>query len=213
MKKIIAACLLLTCVYAHSHGQDTSKIKNKKASPYVKNYGPYTLTMENGKIISMVKNPNFDWSKVLKRDTVINTKPLGAVEIYLSNSHTPIIRKYLIHDLSSVDSERIMSKAERTAKYNSRAGVIVIHLKNGVIPLSMNDLLKRFNISNQNADLPIFIDYKFIAKRNEILAVPEAVLKIDVIKDTDGFRFLNVTTKEWDAIQKKNAGKPIMYIR
>ncbi|HEY5325950.1 MAG TPA: hypothetical protein VIJ27_03035 [Mucilaginibacter sp.] len=213
MKKIITAGLLIMFAYVNSYGQDTSKLKNKKLPPYVKVYGPYTVTVDNGKI-TMVKNPNFDWSKVLKRDTTtIPSKWIGTIEIYNADSNTPILKKYLIYDLNSVSSERLMSKEERMAKYNSRAGVTVVHLKPGVIPVNIVELSSKFKVPKESVNLPLFVDFKPIANPDDLLAVPNAVLKIDVITDTDGFRFLNVVTKEWKAMIQRNAGKDIMYIR
>ena len=199
------------CAYAYSYGQNTSKLNNKKLPPSVKNYGPYTVTIDDGKV-TVIKNPNYDASKDLKRDTTTtHFKGIGLVEIYYANTNTPILKKYLIYDLNSVSSERAMPEEERMVKYNSRAGgVLVVHLKPGVILVNMVELLSKFKVPKESVNLPVFVNYRPVAKPDELLAIPNAVLKIDVITDIDGFRFLNVVTKEWDAEAKKYAGRPVI---
>lgn len=213
MKTIITVIFLSLFAYVSSYGQDTSKLKNNKMQTYVKNYGAYTATMYNGKV-TLTKNPNFDASKVLKRDTSFRSKwDNGIIEIYTASSEKPTIVKYFIHDLNDVSSEYSMTKKERFAKYNSTKGVNVVHLKKGIVLVRTSDLLKKFNIGGQDADLPLYINYEQPVKQNELLTVPSAVLKIDVIKDADGFRFLNVVTKAWDTERQNNSGKTTIQIR
>src|ERR1019366_9402811 len=103
MKKIIAAEILIRAACINTYGQDTSGLKNKKPLPYVQKYGPYTVTMEDNKIISVVKDPKFDWSKVLKRDTSFRSRwDSGIVEIYTYNSDQPIIKKHFIYGFNDV---------------------------------------------------------------------------------------------------------------
>jgi hypothetical protein len=213
MKKAIIAGILLIAASLSAYCQDTSKVKTKKLPPDIKNFGQYTVITDNGKI-TVKKNPNYDSSKVLKRDTSFRSRwDNGIVEIYTSNTDQPVIKKHFIYDLNDVASERTMSKDERMAKYNSRKGVLVVHLKPGAITVNETDLLSKFNIPEKNYNLPLYVNYEPIAKPDSLLAVPSAVLKIETVTDGDGFKFLNITTKEWDIQRKKDAGKDIGYIR
>ena len=163
MKNIILTRLLLMCAYAYSYGQDTSKLNDKKPHLSVKNYGPYTVTIDDGKV-TVIKNPNYDASKDLKRDTTtIPSKWIGSVEIYTSDNNTPILKKYLIYDRNSISSERAMQEEERMVKYNSRANVSVVHLNPGVIPVNIVELLSQFKVPKESVDLPVFVDYKLEA--------------------------------------------------
>ncbi len=211
MKRIIVTGIFLVAGSLSAYCQDTSKAGNKRLPPETKNYGPYIVTMDNGKITAE-KNPDYDASKVLKRDTA-SSRDNGIVEIYAADTTIPVIKKYLIYDMNSISSDHLMPKEERMTKYNSRTGVLVVHLKSGVVPINENDLLNKFKVSKKNHRLPLYLDYKPIARPDDLLAIPEAVLKIEKVKDADGFQFLNITTKEWDTERKKNTGKDIIYIK
>jgi hypothetical protein len=210
MKKIIAAGILMIGACINTYGQAASNLTSKKLPPSTQTFGPYTVTIDDGKV-TVTKNANYDASKALKRDTTTAHYRGGIFEVYTANSTVPTIKKDLIYDVNSVSSERLMSKQERMTKYNSRAGVLLVHLKPGVIPVKEVDLLKKFNISPKNYNLPVYVDYK--SKPDDLLAIPNAVLKIETVTDADGFRFLNITTKEWDAERLKYAGQQMIYIR
>ena len=86
MNKIIAliTCLIFTLFIKSATAQDTTEVKSKKLPPEIKIFGPYIVTMDNGKITAK-KNPNYDASKALKRDT---TTPWdnGIVEVYAADA-------------------------------------------------------------------------------------------------------------------------------
>lgn len=211
MKKIITTGILLLVVCINAYCQDTSKLKNKKSPLSTKNYGPYNVTVDNGKV-TLTKNTGFDASKILKRDT--SSKHYKSIfEIYPANSTVPKIKKYFIYDANSVSSEVLMSKQERLTKYNSRAGVLIVHLKPGVVPIVLVDLLNQFKIAQKNFNLPVYVDYKSVANPDDLLAVSNAVLKIETVTDIDSFRFINITTKEWMAEKKKHAKEGAIYIK
>src|ERR1700749_4225461 len=121
MKKIIVTGIFLVAAYLNACCQDTSKTGKKRLPPETRNYGPYIVTMDNGKITTE-KNPDYDASKVLKRDTA-RSPDNGIVEIYAADTTIPVIKKYLIYDMNSISSDVLMPKEERMTKYNSRAGV------------------------------------------------------------------------------------------
>jgi zona occludens toxin (predicted ATPase) len=214
MKTTIATVLFLICTYINSFGQDTSKLKNKKGHPEVKNFGAYTVTMYDGKA-TVTKNPNYDSSKALIRDTSTRFNFWhNLVAIYIANSNTPIFKRYLIYDLNSVSTTHILSRKEGLAKYQSRAVVDEVYLKSGIVPLNTADLLNKFSVAKKDDKLPIYVDYKLVVSSpDELLTVPDAVLKVDVIKDKDGIRFINIVTKSGDALRKKYAGQTIMHVR
>jgi hypothetical protein len=210
MKKIILAVTLMTVLCINTYGQDASNLKSKKLPPNKTNYGPYTVTNDDGKV-TVTKNANYNASKALKRDTSRQHKSI--VEIYTANSTTPTITKHLIYDANSLSSEHLMSKQERMAKYHSRDGVLIVHLKPGIILINEIDLLNKFNISQKNYSLPVYVDYKAIKQPDGLLAISDAVLKIKTVTDADGFQFLNITTKEWDIERQKYAKEGVIQLK
>lgn len=210
MKKIITAGLLLICAYVNSYGQDSSTPDNRKLHPNTKNYGAYTVTTDNG-AMSVAKNSNFDAKRALKRDT--SRRSNSKIEIYYSGNNVPILKRLFIFDANSVSSESLMPKDDRIAKYGSQGGVLVIHLKPGVVTVGADELLSMFKVPKESVKLPIFVDYKQVGNSKDLLAIPNAVLKINVIEDTDGFEFLNVVTKSGEADRKKYAGSNIIQIK
>lgn len=212
MKKTIIVALFLICVYGKSHGQDTSVLRNKKPLRDIKNYGPYTVITDNGKI-TVQKNANYTGSVISKRGMSSGLNTNITTEIYTSNSSSPILKKYFIYDINSLSSERLMSKDERQSKYKTTAGVLVVHLKPGISLLNYSQLLSKFKIPTESSNLKLFADYKPIETPNELLAVADAVLKIDIVTDTDGTRFLNIVTKQWAAHNGKAANGNTIWIR
>ncbi len=214
MRRIISVMLFIVLGWLNLYSQDTSVAKNKKPLPYVQRFGGYIVTMENNKFVSVVKDPNFDWSKALQRDTSFYSRwDNGIVEIYKYNSDKPIIKKYFVYYENDIVTEWVLSKEARLAKYHSKKGVLVVHLKEEVIPVNGRQLLDQFKISKKDVGIPLYINYRTIANLDELFACPDAVLRIDTIKDGDGIRFLNIVTKEWDDERKKHAGQDIIYIR
>lgn len=212
MKNIVMLSLLIVATCVNTYGQDTSKFKSKKFPPVVKHYGPYIVTVDNYKIVSVKKDPNFDYSKAIYRDTSSRRFPVTS-EIYTANATTPIICHNFIGTENSTSSSSMLSSDERMKKYNSWAAVDIIHLKPGVVLLNKAELFNKFNISHKNSNLPLYINYKPALNPDELLTVSDAVLKIDVRKDGDGFKFLNIITKERDARIKKEAGQNLTHIK
>ena len=212
MKKIITTVILMIIACINIYGQDTAKLKRKKLPPYVKNFGPYTVTInDDGKPI-ITKNADFDASKAVRRDTS-SIHHRSTHEVYTANATVPIMKEYLIYDRNSVISSRSMSRQETMAKYHSRAGVNVIYFKPGVMLLDKVELLDHFNVASKNYNLPLYFDYKPVANPDDLLAVPDAVSKIKAITDGDGFKFLNISTKAFDAEVLKHAGQPTIVLR
>ncbi len=209
MKKITINCLLAVFAYTTAYSQDTVKPTVKKLPPYVLNGGRYNITIDNGKMTA-VKNPNFDESKVLKRQ-LPHDNFTQKFEIFVDGSNTPIIKKHFIDDLNSESSVTSLTKQERMAKYGSREPVEIVHLKSGVIIFTAEQLFTKFKVTKENAGLPLYLDYRPIKNPEELMGVPDAIFKIEVVTDSDGVRFLNIMTKEWKEQNDKYPNQ--VYIR
>jgi hypothetical protein len=169
--------------------------------------GGYTITINNGEIEKMTKDSNFI---TLKRDTSTLFKRHSLFEVY-TDGVKPILTEKLIYNLNSISSEHIMPKADRLKKYNSKDGVTVVYLKSGVKLINLKEIYKIFNITKDDLKLPVYVDNRPLPKPNDLLAVQDEIFAVQVEIDTDHFKFLNITTKEYASQMSKNPNT--FYIR
>ena len=84
--------------------------------------------------------------------------------------------------IASID---VLKDSAATAIYGEKAknGVVIIHTKQGVVYLNLNEVLDQYHISGENRKLKVCVDNILVKNRNKIMTDPSEIQRVEVTKD------------------------------
>jgi hypothetical protein len=107
--------------------------------------------------------------------------------------------------------QEMISRVESIKRYGiiTKVGAIILRAQSNYQLIFMNQILKSFNISDENKDLPVYIDDQYVEEPETIVAESDEITSVEVVSGKNG-RYINIKTKEY-AISKKIQSNIIPY--